>query len=235
MAGGIDCVKAITFAHITSFDNFRIHIGDRVGCRQVLIIPALAKIQDQTSVAASHERHFSRSLSLRSQLSKPVVPSLPSESSAHNRGRTVGIVSILTVVVACFGYFREAALAAHFGLSTTMDAYFAAIFVPTIFYMILIAGTLSPIFIPILLSTENGGSPQKLTETFSVVTTFVLLFLIVIVSGAMLTAPSWLAVLFPGFSASTAAMSTPSHLHHLPLGFVCGFGWNSYCSAKWIS
>ena len=45
--------------------------------------------------------------------------------------------------------------------------------------MILIAGTLSPIFIPILLSTENGGSPQKLTETFSVVTTFVLLFLIV--------------------------------------------------------
>jgi len=141
-------------------------------------------------------------------LSKPVVPSLPSESSAHNRGRTVGIVSILTVVVACFGYFREAALAAHFGLSTTMDAYFAAIFVPTIFYMILIAGTLSPIFIPILLSTENGGSPQKLTETFSVVTTFVLLFLIVIVSGAMLTAPSWLAVLFPGFSASTAAMST---------------------------
>jgi putative peptidoglycan lipid II flippase len=125
--------------------------------------------------------------------------------STHHRGRTVSVVSVLTVVVAVFGYFREAALAAHFGLSTTMDAYFAAIFVPTIVYMILIAGTLSPLFIPILLQADESGGRDKLSETFSVVTNFVLLFLVAIVSCAMVTAHRWIALLFPGFSAPTIA------------------------------
>jgi putative peptidoglycan lipid II flippase len=140
-------------------------------------------------------------------LTEPGVPTRLSQPSAHHRGRTVGIVSILTVVVAAFGYFREAALAARFGLSTTMDAYFAAIFVPTIVYMVLIAGTLSPLFIPILLQADESGDRDKLSETFSVVTSFVLLFLIAIVSCAMITAHQWLGLLFPGFSAPTMAVS----------------------------
>ena len=111
------------------------------------------------------------------------------------------------MVVAAFGYFREAALAAHFGLSTTMDAYFAAVFVPTIVYMVLIAGTLSPLFIPILLQADESGDRDKLSETFSVVTSFVLLFLIAIVSCAMITAHEWIALLFPGFSAPTITVS----------------------------
>ena len=140
-------------------------------------------------------------------MTEPGVPTRLSQPSAHHRGRTVGIVSILTVVVAAFGYFREAALAARFGLSTTMDAYFAAIFVPTIVYMVLIAGTLSPLFIPILLQADESGDRDKLSETFSVVTSFVLLFLIAIVSCAMITAHQWLGLLFPGFSAPTMAVS----------------------------
>jgi putative peptidoglycan lipid II flippase len=130
-----------------------------------------------------------------------------SSSPILRRGRIAGIVSVLTVIVAAFGYFREAALAARFGLSTTMDAYFAAIFVPTIVYMVLIAGTLSPLFIPILLQADESGDRDKLSETFSVVTSFVLLFLIAIVSCAMITAHEWIALLFPGFSASTIAVS----------------------------
>lgn len=111
------------------------------------------------------------------------------------------------MVVAAFGYLREAALAARFGLSTTMDAYFAAIFVPTIVYMVLIAGTLSPLFIPMLLQADESGDRDRLSETFSVVTSFVLLFLIAIVSCAMITAHEWLGLLFPGFSAPTLAVS----------------------------
>lgn len=125
----------------------------------------------------------------------------------------VGIVSVLTVMVAAFGYFREAALAARFGLSTTMDAYFAAIFIPTIVYMVLIAGTLSPVFIPILLQDEVSGEPGRLSESFSVVTNFVLLFLGGIVLCAMITAHKWLAILFPGFNPATAA--TTRHLVYM--------------------
>src|SRR5258707_6357201 len=69
--------------------------------------------------------------------------------------RAVGIVSVLSVVVAVLGYLREASLAGRFGVSATMDAYFAAVFIPNTLFTVLIAGTLSPIFIPILLA-ESG-------------------------------------------------------------------------------
>jgi putative peptidoglycan lipid II flippase len=140
-------------------------------------------------------------------LTEPGADTRPSQSSVHRRGRTVGIVSILTVIVAAFGYFREAVLAARFGLSTTMDAYFAAIFVPTIVYMVLIAGTLSPLFIPILLQADESRNREKLSETFSVVTNFVLVFLSAIVGCAMITVHKWLALLFPGFDVSTIEVS----------------------------
>jgi putative peptidoglycan lipid II flippase len=125
----------------------------------------------------------------------------------------VGIVSVLTVVVAVFGYLREAALAARFGLSTTMDAYFGAIFIPTMVYMVLIAGTLSPVFIPILMQEDAIEGRAKLSETFSVVTNFVLLFLAAIVCCALITAHKWLSLLFPGFSPTTAAVT--AHLIYM--------------------
>jgi putative peptidoglycan lipid II flippase len=121
-------------------------------------------------------------------------------------GRTVSIVSVLMVVVSACGYIREATLAARFGLSTTMDAYFAAVFVPTMVYMVLIAGMLSPVFIPILLqdAEDRGG---KLSETFSVVTNLVLVFLIAIVGCAVITATRWLPLLFSGFSPETSELT----------------------------
>jgi putative peptidoglycan lipid II flippase len=133
---------------------------------------------------------------------KPALPAV------NRHGRTVGVVSLLTVLVALFGYIREAALAARFGLSTTMDAYFAAIFVPTIVYMVLIAGTLSPVFIPILLQADAGKDRAKLSETFSIVTNFVLLFLLIIVGLAVLLVHHWLRLLFPGFGPETMALAT---------------------------
>ncbi len=138
-------------------------------------------------------------IALESSVSQPRNP---------RRARAVGIVSVLTVVVAVFGYLREAALAARFGLSTTMDAYFGAIFIPTMVYMTLIAGTLSPVFIPILIHDDVTEGRAKLSETFSVVTNFVLLFLTAIVCCGMITVHKWLPLLFPGFSAATTAVTT---------------------------
>jgi putative peptidoglycan lipid II flippase len=129
------------------------------------------------------------------------------------QARTVGIVSVLTVIVAVFGYLREALLAARFGVSATMDAYFSATFIPTIVYTVLIAGTLSPVFIPILLQEDANEDRAKLSETFSVVTNFVLLFLTAIVCCAVITARTWLHLLYPGFSTATAEMTV--HLIYL--------------------
>jgi putative peptidoglycan lipid II flippase len=128
-------------------------------------------------------------------------PSVPARS-----GRNVSIVSILMVIVSGCGYLREAALAARFGLSTAMDAYFAAVFIPTTAYMVLIAGMLSPVFIPILLQDADDRR-GKLSETFSVVTNLVLLFLVAIVGCAMFSASKWISLLFPGFSHATTEVT----------------------------
>jgi putative peptidoglycan lipid II flippase len=127
--------------------------------------------------------------------------------SALRGGRTVGTVSILTLAVAVFGYVREAALAARFGVSATMDAYFGAIFIPNILYLILIAGTLSTVFIPILLHDDAPDEPAKISQTFSTVANFVLLLFVVVVCCGVVTAHAWLPLLFSGFATPTAQMA----------------------------
>ncbi|MGH9512032.1 MAG: murein biosynthesis integral membrane protein MurJ [Terriglobales bacterium] len=120
-------------------------------------------------------------------------------------GQTVGIVAILTFLVSVFGYIREATLAARFGVSATMDAYFGAILIPYTVYLILVVGTLSPVLIPILLQ-EDINDREKVSETFSVAANFTLLCMSLIVGLSLLTARRWLPWLFPGFNAATMAM-----------------------------
>ena len=129
------------------------------------------------------------------------------KQSGHRKGRTVGIVGVLTVCVAVVGYLREAALAARFGISSTMDAYFAAIFIPNILYGVLIAGTLSPVFIPILMQEDPENRPEEASTTFSVITNFTLLVLIAIVAGCLAGAHKWLPLVFPGFTGTTDAVA----------------------------
>jgi putative peptidoglycan lipid II flippase len=120
-----------------------------------------------------------------------------------HRWRSAGVVGILSLLVSGFGYLREAALAARFGISPAMDAYFGAVFVPNILYFVLITGTLSPVFIPILLQDNTGEARGKASETFSVITTFVMLLLLGVTALGVIAAPRWLPLLFAGFSTST--------------------------------
>lgn len=130
-----------------------------------------------------------------------------SSPAGFRKGRAIGIVGILTVTVALFGYLREAALAARFGISATMDAYFAAIFIPNILYFILISGTLSPIFIPILAHESAFEDRARISETFSNVANFVLLILSLATAVCVLTARFWLPLLFAGFTVETTALA----------------------------
>jgi putative peptidoglycan lipid II flippase len=139
------------------------------------------------------------------------------------RGRTVGVVSLVTFAVAALGYLREAALAARFGVSASMDAYFAALFVPSNIYLILVVGTLSPLFIPIILEDDLSEGRAKASETFSIVTTFVLFWLIMLVSLAMITADKWLPLVFPGFDPATNA--TAVNLTRILFPAIIFLGW----------
>lgn len=130
-----------------------------------------------------------------------VSPAVP------NKARTASVVGLVTVGVAVAGYLREAILAAHFGVTATMDAYFASIFIPNILYLVLIAGTLSPVFIPILLQEDPEKNPEKASATFSIIANFALLTLVSIVACGVLGARLWLPALFPGFNPATADLA----------------------------
>lgn len=134
---------------------------------------------------------------------KPKTGIERSLEGALPRARTVGILSVLTTGVALLGYVREATLASRFGVSSTMDGYFGATFIPTLVYMVLIAGTFSPIFISILVQQGGITNRAKLSETFSVLTTFMLLLLAALVFGGMATASKWMPLLFVGYSPET--------------------------------
>ena len=140
-------------------------------------------------------------------MSGPAVQSNNPVPEGFRRGRTVGIVALLTVAVSLIGYAREAALAARFGLSTTMDAYFAAIFIPNTLYYILIAGTLSPLFIPILMEEHALEDRARGSEIFSVITSFVIATLALVLGVALLTVHYWLPLLFAGFDPATSALA----------------------------
>jgi putative peptidoglycan lipid II flippase len=114
---------------------------------------------------------------------------------------------MLTLLVSVFGYLRDASLAARFGVSPTVDAYFGAIFVPSNLYLILVVGTLSPIFIPILLQEEATEDRAAVVKTFSVVTSFIFLIMVMLVTVGMVTAHKWLPLFFPGFDGATSVLA----------------------------
>ena len=143
----------------------------------------------------------------RFHLAEPIVEAEPSLVPALRKGRAAGIVGMFTLIVAVCGYFREAALAARFGVSANMDAYFGAVFIPNVLYYVLVAGTLSPIFIPILLDENGGEDRARVSETFSVVMTFAMVVLLAIVLCGLIGAPKWVPLLFSGFNADTTRMA----------------------------
>jgi putative peptidoglycan lipid II flippase len=140
-------------------------------------------------------------------LAEPTVETESFSLPGLRKGRAAGIVGLFTLIVAVCGYFREAVLAARFGVSNTMDAYFGAVFIPNVIYYVLVAGTLSPIFIPILLDENGGENRTRISETFSVVMNFVMLVLAAIVLCGAIGAPQWVPLLFSGFNAGTTQMA----------------------------
>src|SRR5207302_10266439 len=89
----------------------------------------------------------------------------------------------------------------------------AAIFVPNIIYLVLIVGTLSWIFVPIVIRADASAGEGGQSEAFSHVTNFVLLLMLAAVSLAVLTARFWLGALFSGFSPATVKLAV--HLTYI--------------------
>jgi len=127
-------------------------------------------------------------------------------TAASGRLRAVGWVSFLTLLVALFGYVREAAFAARLGASADMDAYVAAFFMPNVLYLVVVSGALGPAFIPIFMEYAQRDK-EEAWRVFSSVVNLVALVLVVVTVVGMVTTGWWLPLIFSGFSPNTLQLS----------------------------
>jgi putative peptidoglycan lipid II flippase len=127
-------------------------------------------------------------------------------AKAGSRGRVLILVTVLTAVVTAMGYVRDAVFASKLGASAGMDAYLAAFFVPNTLYLILIAGTMSPVFITVFSEHESRGREQALT-VFRIVSTFAAVVLALLVGLGIVTGKLWLPLLFSGFAPAQLQLS----------------------------
>ncbi len=111
-----------------------------------------------------------------------------------------------TLLMATFGVLTQVAIAARFGASSELDAFYAALVVPNTLVTILI-GSLSSIFLPIFVEqrTQRGEREAwRLTETL--VGTFGLVLLVISVL-AFVSAEPLLRLTAPGLTPATRALA----------------------------
>lgn len=115
------------------------------------------------------------------------------------RSRSAGIVALGTLLVAVFGALTQIAIAARFGASRELDAFYAALVLPNTLVSILI-GSLTSVFLPMFIEQRNKHGEReawRLTETL--VGTFGLLLLAISVV-AFLGAEPLLGLTAPGLT-----------------------------------
>jgi putative peptidoglycan lipid II flippase len=93
-----------------------------------------------------------------------------------------------------------------------MDAYVAAFFIPNLLYLILITGALSPIFMTLFLEYRSKDLNEGV-KVLNLVANFSAIGLVALVGITSLTARSWLAILFAGFSGPQLALTL--HLYYI--------------------
>jgi len=111
--------------------------------------------------------------------------------------KTVGIVSLATLLSRILGLVRDMVFAALFS-QRAKDAYVIAFTIPNLLRRLLAEGILSTAFIPVFSEYSDKEKEEKLRMYGSVLTLFVLVLLLVVVLGYIF-APVLVKVFAPGF------------------------------------
>ena len=98
------------------------------------------------------------------------------------------------------GFLREWTLAHQVGSNAATDAYYAAFTLPDFLNYLVAGAALSVIFIPIFTNYVAEGREEEGWYVFSTVTTFMSLFMILVVCLGEVFAPQLVNVISPGFT-----------------------------------
>ncbi len=120
------------------------------------------------------------------------------------RARGVVNVNALVIGALAIGLLSNVLIAALFGLSRRVDAFFAAAVLPNLF-MVLCIDYLGRNFLPVLASAKAVGEACASSVTSSIVTTVAVLATAVTIVLVIFRAPLF-AALLPGFDAESLAL-----------------------------
>src|SRR5882724_5654939 len=123
------------------------------------------------------------------------------QHSVHRRVFTsTGIVMGGILASRLLGFFREWAVAHQVGSNAVTDAYYAAFTLPDFLNYLVAGASLSVIFIPVFTGYVAEGREDEGWYVFSTVTTFMSLFMVIVVCLGEVFAPQLVNIISPGFS-----------------------------------
>lgn len=126
------------------------------------------------------------------------MPLMESTEDQRHIGRRAGVVGFFTFLSRVMGLVRDAVIAFFFGASAMADAFYVAFRIPNLLRRLTAEGALTIAFIPVFTEDlEQSRSAGK--KTASVIFTYLLLFLVILVILGILFAPYIVKLIAYGF------------------------------------
>jgi putative peptidoglycan lipid II flippase len=137
----------------------------------------------------------------------------------HHIGRRAGIVSFFTFLSRIMGLVRDAVIAFFFGASSMADAFYVAFRIPNLLRRLTAEGALTISFIPVFTEhLEESRSAGK--RAASVIFTYLLLFLLILVILGILFAPYLVRLIAYGFVDSPEKFELTVFLTRLMFPYI---------------
>lgn len=115
--------------------------------------------------------------------------------------RAVGLISVMVLLSRVLGFVRDAIIAAKFGQNAITSAYLYAFTLPDTLWMLVAGGAFYAAFVPVITEYFTKGDEEGAWKTYSIVTTFLFVFLSVVIPLAWIFArPLMEHFIAPGFS-----------------------------------
>lgn len=127
-------------------------------------------------------------------------------STRRHIARNVLVVAASFGLAAVAGLFRNAVMAATFGIGAELDAYYAAFKLPDFLFTIVAGGALATAFIPVFADFAGSGDRRGAWRLTSAVLNWVVLLVIPLAALAALLAPVLVrTIIAPGFTPAEQA------------------------------
>lgn len=118
--------------------------------------------------------------------------------TGKHMARAAFLLMITVILSRILGYGREVALYTLFGQNYITDAYRAAFSIPDLIYMLLVGGALSSALIPVFSSYLANRKEEEGWEAVSILTSWVLLVMLVLIAVAYFYTRPLIILLTPG-------------------------------------